>query len=271
MRRARLLPLVFGLILGFSAGLYYSWVVNPVEYVDASPASLRADYKQMTLNVIAGAFASNGDLQRAQARLALLNIEDPASTLSRLAQNMLAAGQDEGSARDIARLAAEVGERPAAALISPSPASDSTSATSVPATASPTASATLRPTVPPTRTPTATPGAPFKLTVQEQVCDPALDEPQIQVVVLDSAEEGIPGVEIQVYWDDGEDRFFTGLKPELGWGFADFTMQIGKTYSLRLRQDGELIPDLISELCETAGGVEYPGSIRLTFVQPDSS
>lgn len=268
MRRAGWLPIVLGLILGFSAGLYYSWVLNPVEYVDADPGSLRAEFKQEALTVIAGAYAASGDLDRARARLALLDLENPANTLARLSQSMLAVNQDERAARDLARLAADLGERPATVQGTPPTAGIETPPPEASATATPTATITPRPTATPTPAPSATPGAPFKLTGQEQICDPALGEPQIQVVVLDASGEGVPGMEILVLWDEGEDRFYTGLKPELGWGYADFNMQIGETYSLRLPTEDVGADELVSETCETAGGVEYPGSIRLTFEQP---
>ncbi len=36
---------LIAVILGAAAGLFYGWVVNPVEYVDIAPESLRVDYK----------------------------------------------------------------------------------------------------------------------------------------------------------------------------------------------------------------------------------
>ena len=268
MRRAGLLPLILGLILGFSAGLYYSWVLNPVEYVDADPRSLRADYKQEALTVIAGAYAATGDLSRARARLALLDLENPTNTLARLSQSMLAIDQDKRAARELAQLAADLDERPAIAEATQPAVMTLTQAPDATATSSPTATITPRPTATPTQAPTATPGAPFELTEQEQICDPKLGEPQLQVVVLNAAGEGVPGMDILVLWDEGEDRFYTGLKPELGWGYADFTMQVDEIYSLQLPSEDVGVSDLVSEPCETAGGVEFPGSIRLTFEQP---
>lgn len=267
MRRSGLLPIAFGLILGFSAGLYYSWAINPVEYVDADPASLRADYKQEALTVIAGAYAATGDLTRARARLTLLDLDNPANTLARLAQNMFATDQDERTARSLAMLAADLGERPAEQGTQAT-ATVVTLTAQATATQTPTTTMTPRPTATATAAPSATPGAPFELSEAEQICDPALGEPQIQVIVLDAAGEGVPGMEVLVLWDEGEDRFYTGLKPELGWGYADFSMQTGETYSLQLPAEDVSVSDLFSEPCETAGGVEYPGSIRLTFEQP---
>jgi hypothetical protein len=268
MRRAGLIPIFLGLLLGFSAGLYYSWVVNPVEYIDADPSSLRADYKQEALTVIAGAYTATGDLPRARSRLALLDLDDPVDTLARLAQSMLAMNQDERTARELARLAADLGQRPVAVEATQLTTPTITLAPEVTATASPTATITPRPSATATVAPSATPGAPFELTEQEQVCDPELGETQIQVVVLDAAGDGVPGVEVLVLWDEGEDRFYTGLKPELGWGYADFSMQVGEVYSLELPSEAIGVSELSSEPCETTGGVDYPGSIRLTFEQP---
>ena len=31
--------------LGLAAGLYYGWVINPVEYVNTTPDTLRVDYQ----------------------------------------------------------------------------------------------------------------------------------------------------------------------------------------------------------------------------------
>ena len=268
MRRAGYLPIALGLILGFSAGLYYSWVLNPVEYVDADPASLRADYKQEALVVIAGAYAGTGDLPRARARLGLLKLDNPANTLARLAQNLLAADQDVRTARELAQLAADLGERPALEAETQPAAVTITTVAQSTVTVTPTATGTPRPTATATTAPSATPGAPFELSEQEQICDPALGEPQIQVLVLDAAGEGVPGIEVLVLWDEGEDRFYTGLKPELSWGYADFSMQEGETYSLELPTEDIRVSDLLSEPCETEAGVEFPGSIRLTIEQP---
>jgi len=86
--------------------------------------------------------------------------------------------------------------------------------------------------------------------------------------VLDASGEGVPGVEALVIWDEGQDRFFTGLKPELGLGYADFTMEPGTLYSLQLRHAALPITNLSSAPCEAEAGESYPGSLQLTFQQP---
>jgi hypothetical protein len=123
-------------------------------------------------------------------------------------------------------------------------------------------------TPPPTRTPTATQGAPFALQSRDLVCNPALDEPLIQVQAQDAAGQPVPGLEFVVSWPGGEERFFTGLKPDLGLGYGDFTMVEGVTYALQLAEGGEPIVDLTPQECETGSGRQYLGSWLLTFVRP---
>ena len=259
-----MLPFIVGLLLGLAAGLYYSWSVNPVEYVDSAPASLRQNFKQDYLALIASAYAQTGDLQRTRARLAALQLEDPAGELSRLAQSRLAAGRPEAEVLALAQLAAVLGERPLpGGGRTPTPSS-----TPLAPTASPTASPTVTRT--PTPMPTATPGAPFALTDQEQVCDERLGAAQIQVRVLDAAGNGVPGVELLVIWDAGQDHFFTGLKPELGLGYADFTMQAGTSYTLQLSGGDRPVSGLSAPLCDD-GAEPFDGSWLLTFQQPPQS
>jgi hypothetical protein len=63
--------------LGCGAGLYYGWRINPVEYVDTSPASLRADYKADTVLMVAEAYQGDGDLDMALKRLYMLGEQSP--------------------------------------------------------------------------------------------------------------------------------------------------------------------------------------------------
>jgi hypothetical protein len=63
--------------LGLAAGLYYGWVINPVEYVNTTPDSLRADYKADYVLMVAESYNANGDLNLASQRLALLGDTPP--------------------------------------------------------------------------------------------------------------------------------------------------------------------------------------------------
>jgi hypothetical protein len=60
-----------------------------------------------------------------------------------------------------------------------------------------------------------------------------------------------------VAWEGGSDAFFTGLAPELGLGYADFEMQPGLSYILRVGSAGDLVGDLSIPACG--------GSIKLDF------
>lgn len=64
-------------LLGGALGLIYGWVVTPVEYVDTTPNSLRADYKADYVLMVAESYNHNEDLALAVRRLALLGDAAP--------------------------------------------------------------------------------------------------------------------------------------------------------------------------------------------------
>jgi hypothetical protein len=260
----RYLTFLLGVILGLVGGLYYSWALDPAEYVDTSPASLKPEFQEDYLALIASAFSATGDLERAQARLAQLPDPNPANTLNQLAQTRLAQSGPQSEARALALLAAALGPQPSPF---PSPTAPLTKRTPSRTETTPTEPPTTTPA--PTRTATPTPGAPFELVDREQICDPAVEAPLLQIVVLDAAGRPIPGVEALAVWDNGQDRFFTGLKPELGLGYADFAMQPGVLYTLQLASVETTVTGLQVETCEPETGELYPGSILLTFQQPE--
>jgi hypothetical protein len=68
---------LIAVILGAAAGLFYGWVVNPVEYVDIPPSSLRDDYKTDYVLMIAEAYQVDRDLGVAVRRLSLLGSSSP--------------------------------------------------------------------------------------------------------------------------------------------------------------------------------------------------
>jgi hypothetical protein len=264
-------------------GLFYAWWIRPVIYTNATPASLRSDFKDRYRALIAAAYLANGDLVRAKARLDLLRDPDMYQTLAEQAQRMLAEGSSAEEARALGLLAVELGQAPATIPPSPplprTPAKPSVAASlpvltptapaagetlpaatdppaaipADPSTLTPTAeqidpasSAVLTSTWTPlaNRPPTEAPEAPYTLVSQDQVCDPDLSEPLIQVQVQDAGGEPVPGVEVVVSWEGGEESFFTGLKPELGLGYADYSMTPGMIYTLRLARGGEQVSDL---------------------------
>lgn len=289
MKSLRLLaPFLLTLLAGLGLGLLVAWVIAPVEYLDAAPALLRADYKDQYRLMVASAYAANGNLERARSRLALLEDPDSVQALTAQAQRALAAGQPWESVRLLAVLASDLQKAPVAGS-APTPvvltlSSEPTSAVlSTPGSASPPQAGTpspassfathtplslIPPTPRPSRTPTPTPGALFVLSRQESVCNPNLPDGLLQITVLDAARKPVPGVEIAIAWSGGEEHFFTGLKPDVSNGYADFIMTPEVLYTLRLMPGSMLIPDLAAPLCQAEGGVTYWGGLRLEFQQP---
>ena len=270
MRGGRFLLVLAGTLIGVVSGLVYAWFLSPVQYVETAPASLRADFKEDYLVLIASAYAATGDLTRAQARLGLFPNIEAADELAALAQRRLATGGEDSEVEALALLASALGQRPA----SPSPVPRFTT------TPTPTASATRRPTGTPTKTPSPTPpptatrtrsptpNIPFGLISKDAKCDARLTTPLIQVEVSNAKGDPVPGVAILVVWDTGQDRFYTGLKPEMGMGYADFAMRAGVTYSLQLADSTELITGLAAQNCADKDGHQFLGSWLLRFAQP---
>lgn len=281
-------PFLLALLAGLGLGLLVAWVIAPVEYLDAAPALLRADYKDQYRLMVASAYAANGNLERARSRLALLEDPDSVQALTAQAQRALAAGQPWESVRLLAMLASDLQKAPttgpaitpavltlssdptSAVLSTPGPASPSQAGTPSPASsfATHTPLSLVPPTPRPSRTPTPTPGALFVLSRQEAVCNPSLPDGLLQITVLDAARKPVPGVEIAVAWSGGEEHFFTGLKPDVSNGYADFIMAPEVLYTLRLMPGSMLLPHLAAPLCQTEGGMTYWGGLRLEFQQP---
>lgn len=309
--------LLTGFLIGVVLGVVYAWVISPVQYVDTSPASLRAGFKDQYRALIAAAYLANGDLARAEARLNLLGDGDIARALTEQAQRTMAEGNDPLQAQALGLLAVRLGQGPELVSPEPSPTDQSPSPTVPAVTALPAASGTpaeeltvspqetgdqapetpgtpgapttglpaatetpggptatsTRTPLPtgtplPTRTPTPTPGAPFVFQDSSFLCDQDLNQPLIQILAEDASGAGVPGVEIITSWSAGENSFFTGLKPELSPGYADFTMTPGEVYSVRLAAGGLPVTDLTPGECEAADGSRYWGSWLLVFSRP---
>jgi len=283
----RILPALGALAIGFALGLLYAWVIAPTQFVDTTPQTLRADFKDQFRTAIAAAYSATHNLDRARARLVLLGDPDPVQALTAQAQRMLAAGQPFEVAQQVAQLATDLGSgvasvgSPIAAaqtdtLGPPTPTTSSEALTTAPSVlpASPAAEITSTPasadtpTPRPSRTPIPTPGSPFRLVSQDQVCNPNLTDGLLQVSVLDGNGHAMPGVEITLSWSGGEENFFTGLKPEISNGYADYVMQSGISYALRVANTGTPVSGLIAPSCPVVGGQNYTGGLKLTFQQP---
>lgn len=78
--------------LGIVLGLLYGWVINPVEFVDNTPDTLREDYKADYVLMVAEAFKMDGDVDLALQRLALLGDTDPLQMMFTASENAFLAG-----------------------------------------------------------------------------------------------------------------------------------------------------------------------------------
>jgi hypothetical protein len=63
---------------GIGLGLLYGWVLDPVDFVDLTPDTLRADYRADYILMVAEAYRSENDLDMAARQLAIFGSEPPA-------------------------------------------------------------------------------------------------------------------------------------------------------------------------------------------------
>jgi hypothetical protein len=253
-----------GFFIGLALSLTYTWVIDPPPLTDTTPAALNPHDKEVYTVLIAAAYATDGDPGRARKRLAELEDPDIENTIIALAERYINEGHDVRDVRALARLADDLGRtsmalRPFIATPTPTPTLTPTplppTPTSTPVvvrvTSTPTPSAT--PAVRPA--PTSTPADVFKMAQSTALCDPTTSG-LLRVYVRDSEGQGVPGVQILVNWPGGEDRFFTGFKPEADPGYADFEMEPGEVYQVELvdaksdlaREVGAGLTDLCPDL-----------------------
>lgn len=266
--------LLTGLIIGIILGVLYTRYFQPVEYIDTSPALLRQDFKDRYRILIAAAYTANGDLVRAKARLELLKDPDVFRALSEQAQRNLAENGSPIEARSLGLLAIALGQAPPGPALAVTQAAQTP--TSAPSLATPadlnapapagSDNSALNTTTPIQNPPS--PAGPFTLLNKEKKCDQNLPSPLIQIQVTDKSDLPVSGVLVIVTWTGGEERFYTGLKPEQGLGYADYTLDPALVYSLQVGEGGEPVPDLTAVECESAAGDRFWGAWLLTFVQP---
>lgn len=94
---------LISILVGAGVGIFYGWVVNPIQYVDTAPPSLRADYKADYVLMVAESYRREQDLAQAIQQLAFLGDDPPL----RLVQQAIITSQDLGySVDDVQQLAA---------------------------------------------------------------------------------------------------------------------------------------------------------------------
>ena len=230
-----------GLLIGLALGLTYTWVIDPPALTATTPAALNPHDKEIYTVLIAAAYVADEDLDRARSRLAQLEDPDTEKTIVTLAERFINEGRDARDIRALARLSDALGGTSAAMrpFIATSTPTSTLTPTPTPQPPTPTPTqvvrATSTPTVTPTprRTPTAEPVEVFGVVQSTALCDPTTDG-LLRVYVRDDTGEGVPGIQILVNWPGGEDRFFTGFKPEADAGYADFEMEPAEVYQVEL-------------------------------------
>lgn len=237
-----------GFVIGLALSLTYTWVIDPPPLTDTTPAVLNPGDREIYTVLIAAAYVADGDLDRAKSRLAELEDPDTTKTTEQIVLRIVAMAEryinESRDARDIralARLADALGGTSAAMrpfIATPTSTSTPTpTLTLQPPTPTPTRVMRITPTPTatptPRRTPTAEPVEVFEVVQSTALCDPATDG-LLRVYVRDEEGKGLPGVQMAVNWPGGEDRFFTGFKPEVDPGYADFEMEPGEIYQVEL-------------------------------------
>ncbi len=261
MRRSILAILTIATLgAGLAGGLVYTWVLAPVEVYDSTPNSLYIEDKFIYLAIIGDLYACEQDLELAEARLAELDIETDGAVLVELIEQYLDSGGQPEDVRNLAHLAETLGASGGVLLVfapvptlspSPPPALAPTSLVGSASDGSPTPAAT------PTPLPT------FRLEEQTAVCAEPGQAGQVAIWVQDSEGNGLAAAEIVVSWTTGQDRFFTGLRPEKGAGYADFEMKPQVEYEVTLAdRKGDVAQGLTSDL---EPGVCPAGTLALSW------
>ena len=77
MTATRWVLIVLALLAGIGIGIVYGWYVDPVEYFDLPPDTLRADYKADYVLMTAEAYRVEQDPGLAARRLAIFGTQSP--------------------------------------------------------------------------------------------------------------------------------------------------------------------------------------------------
>ena len=82
MKSNRLIFITIALIAGIAIGLTYGWVIDPVDFFDLIPDTLRADYKADYVLMAAEAYRFNPDPGLAARQLAIFGSQSPSTLAS---------------------------------------------------------------------------------------------------------------------------------------------------------------------------------------------
>ena len=105
MSRHAAIVLLICLIAGLALGVYYGYVVSPVQYTDTEPASLRQADKDDYILMTAAIYSTDNDLAAARERLAKLEFKDVGAAVAEATGRYISAGLPEADLRRLVYLA----------------------------------------------------------------------------------------------------------------------------------------------------------------------
>ena len=79
MKSHRWIFICLALLAGIGIGLAYGWVIDPVDFFDLTPDTLRADYKSDYVLMVAEAYSLEQDPGLAARRLAIFGTQSPSA------------------------------------------------------------------------------------------------------------------------------------------------------------------------------------------------
>ena len=82
MKSNRLIFILIALAAGIGMGLAYGWIIDPVDFFDLTPDTLRADYKADYVLMTAEAYRLEQDPGLAARRLAIFGSQSPSTIAS---------------------------------------------------------------------------------------------------------------------------------------------------------------------------------------------
>jgi hypothetical protein len=82
MKSTRWLFILIALLTGIGIGLTYGWVIDPVDFYDLTPDTLRADYKADYVLMVAETYRTEQDPGLAARRLAIFGSQSPSAIAS---------------------------------------------------------------------------------------------------------------------------------------------------------------------------------------------
>jgi len=79
MKSYRWIFIVLALLIGIGAGLTYGWIIDPVDFFNLTPDTLRADYKSDYVLMVAEAYQAERDPGLAARRLGIFGTQSPST------------------------------------------------------------------------------------------------------------------------------------------------------------------------------------------------